>query len=160
MHDGSVASNQQPATRVALEGRRGERLHRRSAVELNIEQPVSPRTCRHRQQVALPYEGRDIDGIGLLEDFLRGADLIDPPAPKHHHPVGHRQRFGLVVGHVDERHAERAVELGELDAHFVAEFRIEVGKRLVQQQHLGRVAMARASAIRCCWPPESSLGRR
>jgi hypothetical protein len=49
-------------------------------------------------------------------------------------------------------------------AHLVrqalAQVHIQVGKRLVQQQQLRAGASARASATRCCWPPESSCGKR
>ena len=37
--------------------------------------------------------------------------------------------------------------------------RVEVAGRLVGEHHLGRETSARATATRCCWPPDSSDGR-
>ena len=52
--------------------------------------------------------------------------------------VGQRHRFGLIVGDIDHRRADVLVKLGDLDAHRDAEFGIEVGERLVEQEDLGR----------------------
>ena len=35
---------------------------------------------------------------------------------------------------------------------------VETGRRLVEDEDLGRAAMAMAMATRCCWPPDSSCG--
>lgn len=36
-------------------------------------------------------------------DLGRGADLLDAAIIKDHDPVGERHRFGLIVGHRDQR---------------------------------------------------------
>jgi hypothetical protein len=41
------------------------------------------------------------------------------------------------VGHVDRGDAERPLETLDLDAHLHAQLRIEVGERLVEEEHLG-----------------------
>ena len=43
-------------------------------------------------------------------------------------------------------------------AQLLAHARVERAERLVEQQHLGSTASARASAMRCRWPPESCDG--
>ena len=54
-------------------------------------------------------------------------------------PVGHRERFLLVVRHVQERDADLALDLFELDLHLPAELEVERTERLVEQQHRGPV---------------------
>ena len=73
---------------------------------------------------------------GLLIDFSRARKLLDDPAVHHRDPVGQRQRLDLVVGDVDHGRAELHVQLLELDAQFGAQLGIEVGQRLVEQEHV------------------------
>ena len=40
-----------------------------------------------------------------------------------------------------------------------AQLGVEVGERLVEEQTCGSSTSARATATRCCWPPESSEGK-
>ena len=46
----------------------------------------------------------------------------------------------------------------EFALHRFARLRVERRKRLVEQQHSGSTASARARFTRCCIPPESSEG--
>ena len=62
----------------------------------------------------------------------------------------------LVVGDEDRRDADPRLDLLQLEAHLVAPPGIEIGERLVEQQHVGVATSARPSATRCCWPPERS----
>ena len=48
----------------------------------------------------------------------------------------------------------------QFDLHFLPEASIERAKWLVQQQHGRLTTKARASATRCCWPPDSCAGMR
>ena len=48
-----------------------------------------------------------------------------------------RHRLDLVVGHVDRGGAHLLVHLLDLGAHLHAQLGVEVGKRLVEQEHLG-----------------------
>src|SRR5262245_38357027 len=79
-------------------------------------------------------EGGDEGGRGLLVDIERVADLLDHAAIHHDQNVGERHRLELVVGDVDRGRAQPALQLPDLDAHGDAEFRIEVGQRLVEQK--------------------------
>jgi hypothetical protein len=57
------------------------------------------------------------------------------PVVQDGQPIGQRERVGGVPGHVDGRHRQIAVQLGELQSQRLARERIEVGERLVEQQH-------------------------
>jgi hypothetical protein len=49
--------------------------------------------------------------------------------------VAHRHRLNLVVGHVDGRDAEPALDQRDLRAYLQAQLRIELRERLVHQEH-------------------------
>ena len=49
---------------------------------------------------------------------------------------GQRHRLDLVVGDVDDGLAEALVQLLDLDAHLDAQLGVEVGQRLVEQEHV------------------------
>jgi hypothetical protein len=55
----------------------------------------------------------------------------------HHHTVGHRQRFFLVVGDHDRSHPQLALQCADLAAQAFAHLGIEGGERLVEQQQAG-----------------------
>ena len=74
---------------------------------------------------------------GVVVEVERRADLLDDAAVQHHDPVAEGHGLDLVVGHVDHRRAQLLVELGELDAHLHAQGGVEVGERLVEEEHLG-----------------------
>ena len=71
----------------------------------------------------------------MIVDFARRADLLDQAVAHHHDAVGHRQRLFQVVRHVDRRDAEPVLQLAQLDAHVGAQLGVEIGERLVEQQH-------------------------
>ena len=52
------------------------------------------------------------------------------------------------------------MEPRDLDAHMDAQLGVEVGERLVEEEHLRMRTMARPIATRWRWPPDSSLGWR
>ena len=111
-----------------------------------------------RQEIDQPHEVGDhaVGRPGI--DLLRRAVLLQPAAVDHGDLVGQRQRLGLVVGDVDEGDAGAALQVLQLAAHLLAELGVEVGQRLVEQEDSGSTTRLRASATRCCWPPDSSLG--
>ncbi len=61
------------------------------------------------------------------------------PCVEHGQPVAHRERLLLVVRDVDERDADRLLDVLELDLHLLAQLEVERAERLVQQQHAGPV---------------------
>ena len=82
-------------------------------------------------------------GFRLQIDIPRRALLNDHAGVHHGDDVGHRQRFDLIVGDVESRDAQAALQLAQLEAHALAQFGIEITERLVQEQHL-RLAHQRA----------------
>ena len=62
--------------------------------------------------------------------------LGDLAGVHHGQAVRHRQRFLLVVGDVDERDADVALEVGQIDLEVLAQAGVEGAERLVEQEHL------------------------
>ena len=112
------------------------------------------------EQIDVADELGDPARARRLVKVARGRDLFEPAGIHHANPVGHRHRLFLVVGDDDEGHAEPALQLHQFGLRAFAQLLVERGERLVEQQHLGRRASERASATRCCWPPESWSGLR
>src|SRR5207248_7324694 len=54
----------------------------------------------------------------------------------HRDPVRERERFVLVVRDVDERHPEALLERAELPPQRLAQLRVEVRERLVEEEDL------------------------
>ena len=67
----------------------------------------------------------------------RRADLRDDTLVEHDDLVGEGHRLRLVMRHIDHRRAEIGVELRQFEAHLHAQFGVEVGQRLVEQENLG-----------------------
>ena len=84
-----------------------------------------------------PYEARNEEVVGVVVEFQRPAGLLDLAVAQHDDLVGQGHRLDLVVGDVDHRRAELLVKPCDLDAHGNAQFRVEVGQRLVEQEHIG-----------------------
>jgi len=55
----------------------------------------------------------------------------------HRDAVGDGERLLLIVRYVERRDAELFLQLADLAAHLDAELGVEIGERLVEQQHLG-----------------------
>ena len=75
----------------------------------------------------------------VLVDVRRRADLLDAPVAEHGHSVAHGERLLLVVGHVDERDADLALDRAQLLLHLLAQLQVERAQRLVEEQHAGTV---------------------
>ena len=91
-----------------------------------------------------PMKPRHEDVGRLRVELLGRADLLEHAELHHRDPVAHRHRLDLVVGHVDRRRLEAALELQDLGARLDAQRRVEVGERLVHQERL-RLAHDRAA---------------
>ena len=106
--------------------------------------------------VAEADDEQRLDGGRLIEDEqIRGADevgdegsgrllvqrawvghLLHPTVAHHRDPVGHGQRFFLVVRHVQERRAGGAMDFLQLGLHLLAQLEIERAERLVEQERM------------------------
>ena len=89
---------------------------------------------RARQEIRFANEVCDRLADGTLVDFARRADLQDVPGVENRHPVGDGERFLLVVRDVNGREFELLADAANFRAHLKAEFGIEIGERLVEQQ--------------------------
>ena len=98
---------------------------------------------RHRHVGEI--HGRRADEAGdelvgrLVVELERLAHLLHQAVLHHHDAVAERHGLDLVVGDVDRGGAEPQVQLLELDPHLHAQLGVEVGQRLVEQEH-ARVA--------------------
>ena len=135
------------------------RAHRRA-----LGRVVRPRVAHHplqRQHV----RARDVGGevrdvvVGRCADDLVGrADLDDLAVAHDQDPVAELEGLGQVVGDEHHRLADLVVQPDDLVLHVAPDQRVERRERLVEQQHSGSPASARASPTRCCMPPESWSG--
>ena len=73
----------------------------------------------------------------MVIDLARRADLLDAALVHHHHPVGHFERFFLVVGDEDRGHIDFGMQRAQPLAQFLAHFGVERAERLVEQQDAG-----------------------
>ena len=69
--------------------------------------------------------------------LLRRADLLHAAVVHHYQAVGERHRLGLVVRHHDRCDAAPLLQDADFARHLLAQRRIEIGQRLVEQQHAG-----------------------
>ena len=97
---------------------------------------------------------------GLAEHVGRVALLHDASAIEHDRDVAEQAGFGEVVRDLQHGESSLEVDRAQLAARDVARPRIERAERLVEQQHLGRRASARAIATSCRSPPLSDVDRR
>jgi hypothetical protein len=75
--------------------------------------------------------------VGRAPEHLhRRAQLPDPPGVHHGHAVGQGQGLGLVVGDVHGGGAQLVLEALEEAAGLQPQPRVQVGQRLVEQEHL------------------------
>ena len=54
----------------------------------------------------------------------------------HRNPRSERHRFNLIVRDINNRLAKLLMKFLDLSAHFDAKFRVEIGERLVKQEHI------------------------
>ncbi len=91
--------------------------------------------ARHLVEIAEEPRGEEIGGGGI--EFLRGPLLDDAARPHEHDPVGDPHRLLGIMGHHDGGGAGFAQNRDRLVAHGVPHAAVEIGKRLVHQQHAG-----------------------
>ena len=75
--------------------------------------------------------------VRVVIDLLRRADLLDNALPHDHNHVGNAHGLLLVVGHKDGGDARFRLNAADFLAGLQAQARVQVGQRLVQQQHAG-----------------------
>ena len=110
------------------------------------------------QHVDLAEEVGDERRGRPLVDLARRADLLDRAVVHHDDAVGHRQRLFLVVRDHDRRHPSRCCSARISPRRRSRSFASSADSGSSSSSSDGAVASARASAMRCCWPPDSWLG--
>ena len=87
-----------------------------------------------RQKIGAADEIGD-EGIDRrLVDLARGAHLNDVAVAHDDDEIGHRERFRLVMGHIDERRPDPTMDLLDLALQALAKLLVERAKRLVHEQ--------------------------
>ncbi len=61
--------------------------------------------------------------------------MFDAALPEKSNAIGERHRFFLIVRDKDERDADLALQILQLQLHLAAQIRIESRERLIEQQH-------------------------
>src|SRR2546428_532514 len=96
----------------------------------------APEAQRPAQKIARADEVRDERGRRPVVDVESVTDLLEDALVHDGDPVGHRERFLLVVRHVDRRDLQLLLDPADLVAHPHAKLRVEIRERLVQQEDL------------------------
>lgn len=109
----------------------------RTWVSASCSTPLPPSSATHlpfRKFASADEIGNELT-VGVVVDFLRAADLGDHALV--HDDDGIRQRHGLalVVGDVDGGDARSLLDAANLRAHTHPELCVQIGQRLVKQQH-------------------------
>ena len=73
----------------------------------------------------------------MVEDLLRGGDLLDDAVLHDHDAVTEGHSLGLVVSNINERALDLVAQLNELGTHLVTKLGVQVGQWLVHQEDLG-----------------------
>src|SRR4029077_11063788 len=92
----------------------------------------------HRREIhrGRTYEARN-EAVGRrIVELERLPDLLNDTIPHDDDTIAESHRFDLIVGHVDGGGAEAIVDLLDLHPHLDAQLGVEVGKWLVEQEHL------------------------
>ena len=88
-----------------------------------------------REEVDLADEVRDEFAAGMVVDGFRRAHLRDDAFVHDDDVVGNCHRLRLVVCDVDGGDAQRLLDAADFRAHGDAQLGVEVGERLVKEQH-------------------------
>lgn len=89
------------------------------------------------EEVGLAQEVGDEARGGTVVEGAGLADLCDVAHVEDGDLVGHREGFFLIVGDIDGGDAGLGAESADLVAHLEAEFGVEVGEGLVEEEDIG-----------------------
>src|SRR5690606_18578386 len=101
-----------------------------------------------RHALALRLDHGRVDEVGATDEvghkarvraainFVGRANLLDTASVHDDDPVRKRHRLHLIVRHVDAGDIQPALQGVDFTAHLHAQFGVEVGEWLVEQQHL------------------------
>ena len=135
----------------------------RMAMEMAMRRPRRARMLRRAMRAVDPVLMSVPEALHAVEDLLgrRVGHLVDDPAVgEEHDAVGVRRAavgswVTITIVWPYSRTARRMKSRISAPVR-----RVEVARRLVgEDDRPASLARARATATRCCWPPDSSLGR-
>ena len=89
------------------------------------------------KQIHVTEELVDERRRGMVVDLLRRTDLLDAALVHDHHPVGHFERFVLVVGDEDAGDVHLVVQAAQPAPQLLAHLGVECAERFVEQQYAG-----------------------
>ena len=87
------------------------------------------------QHVRTAQELGDEGRLWPLVDFFRRPDLFDFAGAQDRDPVRDRQRLFLIMCYIDGCESERLLQLADLHPHLGPQLRVQIGQRLIEQQH-------------------------
>ena len=134
MFSGRIATSTLSPADVARGKRDVERRSRRPSSTLPA--PARASSTLPETRLTRPMKSATSRLAGLRIDLMRRAVLLQPSAVHDGDLVGQRERFGLIVGDIDEGDAGAALEdCLSSRAHALAQLGVEVGERLVEQEN-------------------------
>ena len=106
----------------------------RVGLEVHFVRVANQRGVEKVHARAADKTGHKNVGRGVIE-HLRCVALLQDAIAQHGDAAAHRHGLDLVVGHVNERGLETLVQPAEHGASVNAELGVQVGQRLVHQEH-------------------------
>ena len=95
-----------------------------------------------------------------LVQLARRALLLDQAGIHDDDAVGDCHRLLLIMRHIDDSKIESRLQVADIVANTAAQFGIEVGQRFIEKQEQRLQDERARHCDRCCWPPDSSEGKR
>lgn len=122
-----------PGLGQALQVRHGE-----AVASANTNRGAAVHTAlRHRiENIGTSDEGGHEQIGRMAVNLPRGADLLDHSRPHDGNPVGDGHRLLLVMGHINGGDAHLPLNAFDGVAHIHPQLGIQVGQRLIHQQHV------------------------
>ncbi len=99
--------------------------------------PGPPSLALTGRMLDRPMKVSDKAGGGVAVDGTWLSLLGDRTLPHDDDPVGHRHCLLLIVGDVDESHAQLFLDFLELDPHRLTQLQVKIGQRLIEKKNGG-----------------------
>ena len=87
------------------------------------------------ESVDISKEAHDEGRLGIFEEFLGRAFLLNLAIIHDHDAVGHFQRFFLIVGHEHAGDTNLVVEAPQPAPQFLTDLRVKCAEGFVEQQY-------------------------
>ena len=104
---------------------------------LTQDQRLSSRVTMQRQKIVATHKGSNKPVGRPVIDHPRRIDLLHHAIEHHANLIRNGQCFFLVVCHIHRRNIEGLLQGADIPAQVHPQFGIQIGKRLIHQEHLG-----------------------